>query len=128
VGSAYAASRCGAPRPELLLVRGRVEGSDAGNVMTTNRDVKRPEAKLVPAYPLCGTCPYALVHGLREDGSEILKCHGYGAQLYPVFTGTGFEVHVGYPETRHDRIGSEKHPLWPEELRKPFLNGRPKKD
>jgi hypothetical protein len=96
--------------------------------MVSKRDMKRPEAKLVPAYPLCGTCPYALVHGGREDGTDILKCHGHGLKLFTYFhPNAGFQVRVDYPETRHETNGCEKHPLWPDELRKPFLNGRPKK-
>jgi hypothetical protein len=122
MGSVYAASRCGAPRPELLLVRGRVEGSDAGNVMTTKRDVKRPDAKLVPAYPQCGTCPYALIDGKRADGGDQLWCHGAPPSAWPVGTGTG----GGYPPRNADSLGCKDHPLWPAELRKPFLNGRPK--
>jgi hypothetical protein len=89
---------------------------------TTKRDVKRPEAKLVPGYPQCGTCAYALVHGLAEDGSPFLKCHGHGPKLYTQFMPpAGFDVRVDYPRVLLDFPGCEKHPLWPDELRKPFL-------
>jgi hypothetical protein len=93
----------------------------------TKRDVKRPETKLIPAYPRCGTCPYALISPEQKPNGEpidVYFCHGWGPQ-YVWFPNVGLQMK--YVEVGPDMIGCEKHPLWPEELRKPFLNGRPRK-